>query len=142
MKITLCGSTRFQQAFGDWNAGLTLAGHVVYGLGMFGREAADEGKVGNDLVSDDEKVTLDLVHLRKIIESDVIVVLNVGGYVGISTRREIQWANMNGRAVYWLENNANGKWLGSTVWQLYRADNPTLSIATVPRLARYVGGTP
>lgn len=137
MKITLCGSTRFHQAFADWAAGLSLAGHTVYSIAMSGKQESDIGKDGNDPITDDEKITLDLVHLSKIEESEVIVVLNVGGYYGDSTRREIQWANMRGKTVYWLENSAGGKFLGYTVWQLDRNDLPDQSIATVRKLKKY-----
>lgn len=110
MKITLCGSTRFQAAFAEWMTTLSLSGHIVYGLAMFGREATDVGKGDNVLVSEEQKVTLDLIHLRKIMESDAVVVLNPGGYVGFSTRREIEWARMLGREVYALEPLSDGAW--------------------------------
>lgn len=47
---------------------------------------------------------LDLVHLKKIMESDCILVVgkNDDGrpYVGDSTRREIRWAKMLGKGVW------------------------------------------
>lgn len=108
MKITLCGSTRFIDAFAEWNRRLTLAGHVVYALSMHGRQVADIGKpVDLQVVTDKDKVVLDLAHLAKIEESDAILVLNVGGYYGESTTREIAWARMRGKAVYWLESDSN-----------------------------------
>ena len=104
MKIALCGSTRFRKEFESWNGKLGLAGHVVYSLSCFGREAADLGKdEAMPLFSEEEKIILDLVHLRKIQESEAIVVINPGSYIGFSTKREIMWAIMLNKLVYVLE---------------------------------------
>lgn len=103
MRITLCGSTRFEPLFHEWNLKLALAGHTVYSLSAFGRQASDIDKDNELILSDAEKITFDLVHLDKILNSDAIVVLNVSNYVGESTSREIQWARMRGKLVYWLE---------------------------------------
>lgn len=103
MRITLCGSTRFKTQFEEWNHKLALAGHTVYSLSLFAREATDTGKEGNPTITEEEKITLDLVHLDKILNSEAIVVINPAGYVGFSTKREIQWAQMRRKYVYWLE---------------------------------------
>lgn len=102
MRITLCGSTRFKNTFQEWNHKLALAGHTVYSLSLFAREASDLGKEGNVTITDNEKITLDLVHLDKILNSDAIVVVDVDSYVGFSTKREIQWARMQGKIIYWI----------------------------------------
>lgn len=96
MKITLCGSTRFREQFELWNKRLTLAGYVVYTVAGFGHSG--------DSFTAEEKELLDLVHLRKIAESDAIAVIDVDGYIGDSTRREIAWAKMNGKHVYYISN--------------------------------------
>lgn len=108
MRITLCGSTRFETAFKDWNHKLTLAGHTVYSLSLFAREASDVGKEGNVTITETEKVTLDLVHLDKILNSDAIVIIDVNAYTGSSTKREIQWARMQNKKVFWIEVPAVG----------------------------------
>lgn len=144
MKITLCGSTRFMEAFGDWNVILTRAGHVVYtvctsfkgNLQMGGTVAMLESdpSVGDEL---EIKRRFDLIHLQKITESDAIVVLNVGGYFGDSTRREIEWARMLRKQVFWLEHTQIGAApLGTSVWQLYNCfdDKP---IRSVPGTEKY-----
>lgn len=92
MKLTLCGSTRFQEDYEIWNRTLTLKGHVVYSVAVFREEYAES------------KVVLDLVHLRKIMESDAIVVVGSDDgrtpYLGESTRREVMWAAMLGKTIY------------------------------------------
>ncbi len=105
MRITLCGSTRFQPAFQEWNHKLAINGHTVYSLSLFGREEKDTHKKGNITISEADKVTLDLVHLDKILNSDAVVVINVDGYTGFSTKREIEWARMKGKDVFWVEGN-------------------------------------
>lgn len=102
---TLCGSSRFPEAFHLVNAHLSMQGHVVISLGLFGH--ADEPRGARFLTSDGdestpEKTALDQLHFRKIDLSDAIFVVNVGGYVGSSTKREIAYAEANGKQVEWL----------------------------------------
>lgn len=110
MRITLCGSTRFEPLFHKWSADLARAGHTVYSLSMFGREARDTGKDDKPVISEDDKVTLDLVHLDKILNSDAVLVINEGRYVGFSTSREIRWARMQGKSVFWQEHHHDDRW--------------------------------
>lgn len=102
MKFTICGSARFEKEFHEWNKRLGLAGHISYSMMTF---PSVEGE--KSWYSADEKETLDLAHLLKIQESDAILVLNVDDYVGESTRREIKWARMLGKEIYWLEKGKN-----------------------------------
>lgn len=46
---------------------------------------------------------LDNMHKRKIDMADAIYVINVGGYIGSSTRSEIEYAEKNGKKVMYLE---------------------------------------
>jgi hypothetical protein len=83
MKITLCGSTKFADEFRDANLRLSKAGHVVYSVAGFGHS-------GDNLTSE-EKQNLDMVHLRKIDNSDAIWIVH-SEYIGESTQREILYA--------------------------------------------------
>lgn len=103
--ITLCGSSRFPDAFHIANAHLSLLGYVVISLGLYGHADKPEGSRfltsdGNEQTA--EKRNLDQLHYRKIDISDGIFVINVGGYVGSSTRREIEYARGLGKSVEWL----------------------------------------
>lgn len=102
MRITLCGSTRFEPLFHKWNHKLAVSGHTVYSLSFFGREEKDAGKDDKKVVTEKEKITLDLVHLDKILNSDAILVIDKDEYVGFSTSREIEWARMKNKKVYWM----------------------------------------
>ncbi|TXR56791.1 hypothetical protein [Quadrisphaera setariae] len=94
--VTLCGSTRFREAFEAEQRRLTLEGRIVLSVGMFGHEEGlDE--------SSQVEVDLDALHQRKIDLSQRIHVINLGGYVGTSTRGEIACARARGVAVTYLE---------------------------------------
>ena len=94
--VTLCGSTRFMNVFDEQNTKLTLEGKVVFSVALKAHE-------GSASVTVDQKELLDRVHLEKIRLSDEILVLNVGGYIGDSTRNEIEFAHKLGKIVAYLE---------------------------------------
>ena len=103
--ITLCGSTRFKDAFLEAQKRLTLEGNIVISVGLFGHsgdnevwENMDEGTLTRT------KEMLDDMHKRKIDMADEIYVINVGGYIGVSTRSEIEYARKTGKKVRYLEN--------------------------------------
>lgn len=103
--ITLCGYSRFPDAFNLVNAHLSLLGHIVISLGCFGH--ADQPTGARFLTSDGdentaEKQALDQLHFCKIDLSDGIFVINPGGYIGSSTKREIAYARSLGKTVEWL----------------------------------------
>jgi hypothetical protein len=97
--ITLCGSTRFKDEFIEAQKRLSLAGNIVISVGLFGHSGDDE--VWNEGV----KEMLDDMHKRKIDLADGIYVINVGGYIGFSTRSEIEYAIRHGKSVEYLEPN-------------------------------------
>ena len=102
--ITLCGSTRFKDAFLEAQKRLTLAGNIVISVGLFGHAGDQEVWAGmpEDTVTR-TKAMLDDMHLRKIDLSDAIYVLNVGGYIGESTRSEIFYAAVTEKEILYLE---------------------------------------
>ena len=95
--VTLCGSTRFKDAFMEAQKRLTLEGNIVISVGLFGHSG------DNEVWTEGTKEMLDNMHKRKIDMSDGIYVINVGGYVGESTRSEIDYATKNGKTVEYLE---------------------------------------
>lgn len=96
----LCGSTRFRDAFEEAARTETLAGRIVLSAGLFGwtTGVAPEEALGAQIKAD-----LDELHKRKIDLADEVLVLNVGGYIGQSTRAEINYAEKVGRPVRYLE---------------------------------------
>ncbi len=102
--ITLCGSTRFKDAFMEAQKRLTLEGNIVISVGLFGHSGDKEVWDGMDegTLSKTKKM-LDDMHKRKIDMADEIFVVNVGGYIGDSTRSEIEYAEMHDKKVRYLE---------------------------------------
>ena len=101
--ITLCGSTRFKDEFMEVQKRLTLEGSIVISVGLFGHsgdnevwENMDEGTLTKT------KEMLDDMHKRKIDMADEIYVINVGGYIGDSTKSEIEYALRNGKGIRYL----------------------------------------
>ncbi len=94
--ITLCGSTRFKDAFLSEQKRLTLEGYIVISVGLFGHSGDDE------VLDPATKEMLDDMHLRKIDLAEGIHVINVDGYIGHSTRNEIEYARATGKAVSYL----------------------------------------
>ena len=102
--ITLCGSTRFKDVFMRIQKELTLKGNIVISVGLFGHSGDDEVWDGMDEGTlSKTKEMLDDMHKRKIDMADEIFVINVGGYIGDSTRSEIEYAIKNGKKVNYLE---------------------------------------
>lgn len=98
--VCLCGSTRFMEAFQEANLRRTLAGYIVLSVGC-------DTKSDSELkITDEQKHALDELHKRKIDLADEILVLNVGGYIGESTRSEIEYAKSKGKKVFYLEHHA------------------------------------
>ncbi len=97
--ITLCGSTRFKDAFLQTQKRLTLDGNIVISVGLFGHSGDDE------VWAPGTKEMLDDMHKRKIDMADEIFVINVGGYIGSSTRSEIEYAKATGKGIRFLEEN-------------------------------------
>jgi hypothetical protein len=95
--VCLCGSSRFSEAFRQANLVETLAGKIVLTIGC---EWHSDQALG---LTEADKQQLDKLHLRKIDLADIVYVLNVGGYIGDSTRREIEYAREQGKAIRWLE---------------------------------------
>lgn len=103
--ITLCGSTRFKDEFMMAQKRLTLEGNIVISVGLFGHSGDDEVWDGMDEGTlSKTKEMLDDMHKRKIDMADEIFVINVGGYIGDSTKSEIEYAKSHGKVVKYLKN--------------------------------------
>ncbi len=101
--VVLCGSTRFFDTFREQNLRLTLAGHIVLSIGCDTKADGDLNLAVEGRSFDEAKTALDELHKRKIDLADEVLVINVGGYVGESTRGEIAYAEWIGRPVRYLE---------------------------------------
>lgn len=107
--VCLCGSTRFSEAFQQANFSETLAGRIVLTIGC-------DMKSDNELfknMSEDEltevKTRLDKLHFQKIELADEVLILNVGQYIGESTKRELAYAKSLNKGIRYLEALAGGQ---------------------------------
>jgi hypothetical protein len=97
--VCLCGSCRFKDAFITALERETDAGNIVLTVGRFILQYEQD-------LDSDLKAKLDELHLRKIDLADEVLILNVGGYIGDSTRREFEYARAHGKVVRFLEGEA------------------------------------
>jgi len=97
MIITLCGSTRFKEWYRAIEKNLALKGHIVLSVNIYSHH-------DNIPLTEEEKKELDKLHFKKIDISDAIFIINKGGYIGESTRNEINYATNLGKKIYYLEN--------------------------------------
>ena len=95
--ITLCGSTKFKDDFLKEQKRLTLEGHIVISVGLFGHSG------DNEVWTDGIKEMLDNMHKRKIDMADEIFVINKDGYIGTSTKSEIEYAIKTNKKVNYME---------------------------------------
>ena len=101
--VYLCGSTRFWREFQRASLRETMAGRIVLSIGA--ASGTDDEHFGNLAREEYDKVKtmLDELHKRKIDLADEVLVLNVDGYIGSSTRSEIEYAEAHGKPVKYLE---------------------------------------
>jgi hypothetical protein len=94
--VCLCGSTRFKEAFEEANKRETLKGNIVLSVGWYGH-------CEDTPISPKQKVELDKLHFDKIRLADEVIFLNVNGYMGESTLRELSFAVGLQKKISWLE---------------------------------------
>lgn len=95
--VCLCGSGRFRDAFNEAEFHETLAGKIVLTIGCNTKDIARDSDWSH------VKPMLDELHLRKIDLADEVLILNVGGYIGESTARELAYAQKLGKTIRYLE---------------------------------------
>ncbi len=99
--ICLCGSTRFIDTFNEWRQKLTLDGKIVLSVEIVTSQSKEvDPQYSNPKV----KQMLDELHLRKIDLAGEVMILNVGGYIGESTRNELNYAIKKGKKITYLED--------------------------------------
>ena len=93
--VTICGSLRFEKEMID------IAFDLEINKGYCVIQCVYDSK--NLMLT--EKQTQNIVdcHWRKIDISDAIYVVNIGGYIGQSTKNEIEYAKRNGKEVIYHE---------------------------------------
>ena len=93
--ITICGSLKFKDDFLKVEQQLSSKNHIVLMPILLNEELKD--------ISDEKLKILKEIHLKKIDLSDEIFVINKNGYLGQSTKNEIEYAIKNNKKVIFLE---------------------------------------
>lgn len=114
--ITLCGSTKFKQEFLNVNKWLTLQENVVISVGLF-------GQVDNEPILIEEKDLLDKIHFAKIDLANEIFVIDVNGYIGNSTRNEIEYATKQGKNIRYLSKEKDDFEMWLITWNERQRNN-------------------
>lgn len=94
--ITLCGSVKFKDEFLVVQKRLSLAGNIVLSVGFFDFEKGE-------VITSEIKQMLGDMHKRKIDMADEIYVINKDGYIGESTKSEIEYAIKTNKKINYLE---------------------------------------
>jgi len=97
--VCLCGSTRFMDIYNEWRAKLAYEGKIVLSVELVNTQTKSEDPQHSNHAL---KEMLDELHLRKIDLADEVFVLNVEGYIGKSTRKEIEYAESKGKPINYL----------------------------------------
>jgi hypothetical protein len=101
--ICICGSTRFIDEWNYWRKELTEQAHIVLAIEVVTTQAPDVDPQHSDPLL---KQRLDELHKRKIDLADEVFVLDVDGYIGASTRSEIEYATKRDKPIFYLSIHA------------------------------------
>ena len=93
--VTICGSMKFMREMMKIAEKLELVDGYVVIQCVYGNNFKDYTK--------EEKEILRKLHFKKIEISDAIYVVNVGGYIGNDTLKEIEYAKSLGKEILFLE---------------------------------------
>jgi len=100
--ITLCGSTRFFKLFDEMTYKLTMNGWVVLSIGCHSNSDYCLGI--NEIQS--AKEMLDRLHKKKILMAGYVLILDKDGYIGDSTKSELEFAKINNRKIYYYNDGS------------------------------------
>lgn len=95
--ITMCGSLKYKYEFIRMSEKLELDGNCVLSV-------VYPTKENKDCYTKSEVDILDRMHKQRIAMSDAIFVVNVDGYIGSSTKSEIEYAKSLGKEILYLES--------------------------------------
>ena len=91
--VTICGSMKFKDKMME----------VAKNLEINNKYIVIQCIYSNDIFNEEEQQILSDLHYNKIEISDAIYVVNVNGYIGNQTSKEIEYAKNLGKEVMYLE---------------------------------------
>lgn len=95
--ITVCGSYKFKKEMIEITEKMALEGNCMI-------TPIELSKPDKNAYTEDEISMLGKIHKEKIKISDAILVVNINGYIGDSTKSEIEYAkSLNKEIIYYTE---------------------------------------
>ena len=95
--ITVCGSYKFKKEMNEITEKMALKGNCML-------TPIELTKPNKEAYTKEEALMIDKMHKEKIKLSNTILVVNVGGYIGNSTKSEIQYAkSLNKEVLYYTD---------------------------------------
>ncbi len=96
--ITICGSMRFVREMMEISERIELQGNVVL------MPIYNPSRPNKESFTSEEVLILDKMHRERIKLSEAILVVNVNGYIGSSTKNEIEYAkSLNKEVIYYTD---------------------------------------
>ena len=94
--ITVCGSYKFKKEMNEITERMALQGNCML-------TPIELTKPNKEAYSKEEAMMIDKMHKEKIKLSDAILVVNVNGYIGDSTKSEIEYAKSLHKEILYYE---------------------------------------
>lgn len=96
--ITVCGSLKFYKEMMEITEKVELQGNCML------TPIYNPAKASKDDFTEEESLMLDKMHKERIKLADAILVVNVDGYIGSSTQKEIEFAkSLNKEIMYYTD---------------------------------------
>lgn len=102
--VCVCGSTRFAELFMITRWELEKQGTITFGINILPDNYFAESN-SHGAEQEGVKEILDELHKRKIDLSDEVFILNVGGYIGESTKSELEYAKSLNKTIKFYEED-------------------------------------
>lgn len=95
--ITVCGSYKYEKEMKEITEYMALQGNCMI-------TPIDLCKPNKEAYTEEQAIMLDKMHKEKIKLADAILVVNVNGYIGNSTKSEIEFAkSLNKEILYYTD---------------------------------------
>lgn len=96
--VLLIGSTKFKDVFLDVEEKLALKGYLVFTPSVYNQSGEVPG------CGVETKKILDTAAKTKVCRSDIVIVIDKDGYIGSSTNKQIEWAELLNKPVLYYSH--------------------------------------
>lgn len=96
--VLLIGSTKFKDVFLEVEEKLALKGYLVFTPSVYNQSGEVPG------CGVETKKILDTAAKMKVCRSDIVIVIDKDGYIGSSTKKQIEWAELLNKPVLYYSH--------------------------------------